>query len=329
MRSFTQSFLILSCLILAACSSTDKRPEDLSEREFYEQAREAMEDNNFLIASERLQQLESRYPFGDYAEQAQLELIYTQHMMSDMEGALASAERFIRLHPLHKQVDYAYYMRGLSVYELGFNFVERYTPSEQARRDPTPFRDAFNHFDELVRRYPDSQYNEDAQKRMIFLRDRLAQYEVGVGRFYLKRHAYLAAAQRGEREGLHPGTDGVAPAHQVAHHQALVLELAEKAVQRGLWQVDLQLKLCQRERREGAGDDLQDRHRLGQRRAGSVGPWLGSSGHSAASRPAVAAKNSISASAVASGASSAAKWPERIGRQVTSRAKPRQMSSTS
>lgn len=213
MRSFTQSFLILSCLILAACSSTDKRPEDLSEREFYEQAREAMEDNNFLIASERLQQLESRYPFGDYAEQAQLELIYTQHMMSDMEGALASAERFIRLHPLHKQVDYAYYMRGLSVYELGFNFVERYTPSEKARRDPTPFRDAFNHFDELLRRYPDSQYNEDAQKRMIFLRDRLAQYEVGVGRFYLKRHAYLAAAQRGERVMLgYQGTSAVADA---------------------------------------------------------------------------------------------------------------------
>ena len=213
MRSFTQSFLILSCLILAACSNTDKRPEDLSEREFYEQAREAMEDNNFLIASERLQQLESRYPFGDYAEQAQLELIYTQHMMSDMEGALASAERFIGLHPLHKQVDYAYYMRGLSVYELGFNFVERYTPSEQARRDPTPFRDAFNYFDELLRRYPDSQYNEDAQKRMIFLRDRLAQYEIGVGRFYLKRHAYLAAAQRGERVMLgYQGTSAVADA---------------------------------------------------------------------------------------------------------------------
>lgn len=213
MRSFTQSFLILSCLVLAACSSTDQRPEDLSEREFYEQAREAMKDNNFLIASERLQQLESRYPFGDYAEQAQLELIYTQHMMSDMEGALASAERFIRLHPLHKQVDYAYYMRGLSVYELGFNFVERYTPSEQARRDPTPFRDAFNHFDELLRRYPDSQYNEDARQRMIFLRDRLAQYEIGVGRFYMKRHAYLAAAERGERVMLgFQGTSAVGDA---------------------------------------------------------------------------------------------------------------------
>ena len=199
MRSFTQSLLILSCLVLAACSSSDKRMEELTEREYYEQAREAMDDNNFLIASERLQQLESLYPFGDYAEQAQLELIYTQHMMSDMEGALASAERFIRLHPQHEQVDYAYYMRGLSVYELGFSFVERYTPAEQARRDPTPFRDAFNHFDELVRRYPDSKYNEDAQKRMMFLRDRLAQYEIGVAKFYMKRHAFLAVAQRAER----------------------------------------------------------------------------------------------------------------------------------
>jgi outer membrane protein assembly factor BamD len=213
MRSFTQSFLILSCLVLAACSSNEKRPEELSEREFYEQAREAMTNNNFLTASERLQQLESRYPFGDYAEQAQLELIYTQYMMADMEASLASAERFIRLHPLHKQVDYAYYMRGLSVYELGFSFVERYTPSTQARRDPTPFRDAFNHFNELVRRYPDSQYTKDAQKRMIFLRNRLAQYEIGVGRFYMKRHAYLAAAQRGERVMLgFQGTSAVADA---------------------------------------------------------------------------------------------------------------------
>jgi outer membrane protein assembly factor BamD len=213
MRSFTQSFLILSCLVLAACSSSDKRSEDLSEREFYEQAREAMANNNFLIASERLQQLESRYPFGDYAEQAQLELIYTQHMMADMEASLASAERFIRLHPMHKQIDYAYYMRGLSVYELGFSFIERYTPSTQARRDPTPFRDAFNHFNELVRRYPDSQYTKDAQQRMIFLRDRLAQYEIGVGRFYMKRHAYLAAAQRGERVMLgFQGTSAVADA---------------------------------------------------------------------------------------------------------------------
>jgi outer membrane protein assembly factor BamD len=213
MRSFTQSLLILSCLVLAACSSSDKRLEELTEREYYEQAQEAMEDNNFLIASERLKQLESRYPFGQYAEQAQLEIIYAQHMMADMEGALASAERFIRLHPLHEQVDYAYYMRGLSVYELGFSFVERYTPSEQARRDPTPLRDAFNHFDELIRRYPDSQYNEDAQKRMIFLRDRLAKYEIGVGRFYMKRHAFLAAAQRGERVMLKfQGTSAIADA---------------------------------------------------------------------------------------------------------------------
>lgn len=199
MRSFVQTLLILSCLVLAACSSTDKRSDELTEREFYNEAREAMDDNNFLIASERLQQLESRYPFGQYAEQAQLELIYTQYMMSDLESSLASAERFIRLHPLHKQVDYAYYLRGLAVYELGFSFVERYLPSDQARRDPTPFRDAFNYFDELIRRYPDSQYNVDAQKRMIFLRDRLAQYEMGVGQYYMKRHAYLAAAERAER----------------------------------------------------------------------------------------------------------------------------------
>lgn len=228
MRSFTQSFLILSCLVLAACSSTQKRHDELTEREYYEEAHEAMSDNNFLIASERLKELGSRYPFGQYADQAKLELIYTQFKMSDMESALASAERFIRLHPLHKQVDYAYYMRGLAVYELGFSFVERYLPSDQARRDPTPFRDAFNYFDELVRRYPDSQYNEDARQRMIFLRDRLAQYEIGVAHYYMKRHAFIAAAERGERVMLgYQGTSAVADALaiQVEAYQLLGQEL--------------------------------------------------------------------------------------------------------
>lgn len=213
MRSFTQLLLILSCVLMVACSNAEKRPEELTENEYYAQAKEAMSENNYLIATERLKQLESAYPFGQYTEQAQLELIYANYMMSDYESALASADRFIRLHPLHKQIDYAYYMRGLTVYELGFSFIERYTDAEQARRDPTPLRDSFNYFDELVRRYPDSQYNADARKRMSFVRDRLAQYEIGVGRFYMKRHAYLAAALRGERIMLNfQGTSAVADA---------------------------------------------------------------------------------------------------------------------
>lgn len=220
-------FLLLSTL-LTACSSSDKRPEELTEHEYYEQAQEAIDDNNFLIASERLQQLESRYPFGRYAEQAQLELIYTQHMMSDLESALASAERFIRLHPLHPQVDYAYYMRGLAAYELGFSFVERYFPSEQARRDPTAVRDAFQHFDELVRRFPDSQYNADAVARMAYIRDRLAKYELGVAKFYMKRHAFLAAAKRTEVIVLnYPGASVTADAIaiQVEAYQLLEQEV--------------------------------------------------------------------------------------------------------
>jgi len=199
MRSSALIVSLLFSTLLIGCSSNDKRPEELTEREYYEQAQEAIDDNNFLIASERLKELESRYPFGQYAEQAQLELIYTQHMMSDLEGTLASSERFIRLHPLHPQVDYAYYMRGLATYELGFSFVERYFPSEQARRDPTAIRDAFGYFDELVRRFPDSRYNADAIARMKYIRDRLAQHEIGVARFYMKRHAFIAAAKRAEK----------------------------------------------------------------------------------------------------------------------------------
>lgn len=212
---------------LAACSDNPTKPQEQTEKEYYQQAKEALDNNNYLIAVDRLRQLESRYPFGRYAEQAQLEMIYAQYQTGDMDSVLASTERFIRLHPLHEQVDYAYYLRGLATYDLGFSFVERYLPHELARRDQTPLQDAFNYFADLLTRFPDSPYIADARARMVYLNDRMASYELGVAQYYMKRHAYLAAANRAQQIVMNfQKTSSVADALaiQVEAYQLLELE---------------------------------------------------------------------------------------------------------
>lgn len=189
--------LILLSAGIVACSSNGKHDDELTEKQYYDEAIAAIEDENFFLAIEKLQLLESRYPFGKYSEQSQLEMIYTQFQAQELEGAKAAAERFIRLHPEHPNVDYAYYMRGLSTYFLGLSLVERYLSDEQAQRDPVPARDAFGEFAELMRKFPNSPYVTDARQRMVYLRNKLAAYEVHVGQYYIKRHAYMAAVNRG------------------------------------------------------------------------------------------------------------------------------------
>lgn len=186
--------LLCAVILVTACSSTPEK--ELTEQEYYQQAKEALDNDNYLVAIERLRELDSRYPFGRYAEQGQLELIYAQYQTGDMEATLALTERFIRLHPLHTQVDYAYYMRALATYDLGFSFVERYLPHDRASRDQTPLQDTFNYFAELMARFPDSPYIGDARARMVYLKNRMASYEVGVARYYMKRHAFIAAVGR-------------------------------------------------------------------------------------------------------------------------------------
>ncbi|TNC92248.1 outer membrane protein assembly factor BamD [Thalassolituus sp.] len=213
--------IVFTAALISACSSNPQR-DILTEQEYYREAREAIEDNNMLVAEDRLNRLESQYPFGKYAEQAQLELIYVHFRMADMESVLAQAERFIRLHPLHAQVDYAYYMRGLATYEMGFAFVERYFGDGTDKRNPVPLQDSFAYFDELIKRFPDSAYNTDARARMIYLRERLASYQMEIARYYMKRHAYLAAANRGEEVLTH-----YQKTHAVADALAIMTEAYE------------------------------------------------------------------------------------------------------
>ena len=184
--------------LLAACSSNAPViDESLSESELYRKAQTDLDAENYGSAVETLRALEARYPFGRYAEQAQLELIYAYYQNYEPEAATASADRFIRLHPTHQNVDYAYYIRGLASFTRDQGIIERFLPLDMTRRDPGAARDSFNDFAQLINRFPNSQYAPDARARMVYLRNLLAAYDVHVGHYYLKRGAYLAAANRG------------------------------------------------------------------------------------------------------------------------------------
>lgn len=182
---------------LIGCSSEDDRPQDMTEKELYEEAQKNLKEENFRLAVRNLQLLEARFPFGPYGEQAQLEIIYAYYRSSEPEPAIAAAERFIRLHPQHPNVDYAYYMKGLSSYAQGQGFMGRFLPTDPTDRDPGNALESFEDFRQLLYRFPDSPYAADAKARMLYLRARLARYELNVANYYFERGAYMAAANRG------------------------------------------------------------------------------------------------------------------------------------
>ncbi len=188
--------LIALFTLLSACASKEIEA-DLSETALYQQAQTDLENKNYSRAITKLKALESRYPFGRYAEQAQLELIYAYYKNMEPEAVRASADRFMRLHPQHANVDYAYYMKGMASFDQDRGLLARFLPLDMTQRDPGAARDSYNQFAQLVSRYPNSSYAPDAKQRMIYLRNLLAAYEVHAGHYYLKRQSYVAALNRG------------------------------------------------------------------------------------------------------------------------------------
>ncbi|MFC2990421.1 MULTISPECIES: outer membrane protein assembly factor BamD [Halomonas] len=195
--------LMLASSLLVGCASNGATQEEddefagVAERELYEEARGSLERRNFTAAITRLEALDTRYPFGNHAEQAQLELIYAYHESGDWEASRAAASRFIRLHPSHPQADYALYLRGLSSWQAGRFSLERLKLIDISKRDLGASRDAYTDFSELVRLYPSSQYAPDAQQRIVYLRNLISRHELHVADYYLRRGAYLAAVERG------------------------------------------------------------------------------------------------------------------------------------
>lgn len=197
MKSLFIPLILVLAVSISGCSSNDDRLQDMSEKELYDHAQESLNDESFSIAIKNLQLLEARYPFGAYAEQAQLEIIYAHYRNFEPEAAIAAAERFIRLHPQHPNVDYAYYMKGLANYAEGEGFLDRFLPTDMTQRDPGAALQSFGDFRQLLARYPDSPYAPDAQARMLYLRARLARYEINNANYYFSRGAYVAAVNRG------------------------------------------------------------------------------------------------------------------------------------
>ncbi|TIH09845.1 outer membrane protein assembly factor BamD [Pseudomonas leptonychotis] len=189
--------LIAILALTAACSSKEVVDENLSETELYQQAQADLDNSSYSAAVAKLKALESRYPFGRYAEQAQLELIYAYYKSVEPEAAKSAADRFIRLHPQHANVDYAYYLKGLTSFDQDRGLIARFVPLDMTKRDPGAARDSYNEFAQLTSRYPTSRYAPDAKQRMIYLRNLLAAYEIHVAHYYLTRNAYVAAANRG------------------------------------------------------------------------------------------------------------------------------------
>lgn len=164
---------------------------------YYNTARDLLDDRSFLDAIELYEALDTRYPFGKYAEQALVDVSYAYYQTEEPESALATIDRFLRLHPQHVHVPYVYYLRGLINFNRGIGFLDRYLPTDQSQRDPGAARQSQEDFAILIQKFPDSVYADDARQRIVALRTTLGMYEINVGRFYMRRGAYLAAASRG------------------------------------------------------------------------------------------------------------------------------------
>ncbi|HEX5514410.1 MAG TPA: outer membrane protein assembly factor BamD [Gammaproteobacteria bacterium] len=184
-------------LVIVGCSSLGNSDDpDAGAAELYQEARAAMRAKNNETAIERFETLQSRYPFGEHAQQAQLDIIYLYFKTDDWDAAISAADRFIRLNPTHPRVDYALYMRGSANMERGQDFLNRTFHLNRAIRDPRPLRQAFADFQRLATDYPGSDYTDDARRRMVILRNQLADHELAVARYYQSSSAYVAAANR-------------------------------------------------------------------------------------------------------------------------------------
>lgn len=192
--------LLQGCMLnpfASRSSDEDQEDEDdVSERILYEHAQTSLLAGNYVDAIDRLGMLESHFPFGRYAEQAQLELIYANFMRTDFDSAIIACDRFINLHPQHRNADYAYYMKGLSSYQRDRGFFDRLLGTPEPLRDVSSARQAFADFETFLSGYPDSLYAKDAQLRMIYLRNVLAESELNVALFYLQRDAWVSAVNR-------------------------------------------------------------------------------------------------------------------------------------
>ncbi len=187
--------LLLIAFVIVGCNSDGPEIEQ-PEKIYYDQAQKRMNAKNYYGAIESLEAIENRYPFGKYAEQAQVELIYAHFMNSETEASHSAAEKFIRLHPRHPNIDYAYFMKGLSSYTRDREFLTRVSDTDLSNRDVSGAKESFAELTEFLTRFPDSQYAPYAKQRNVYLRNMIAKSELAAADYYLTIDAYVAAIRR-------------------------------------------------------------------------------------------------------------------------------------
>ena len=191
---------MLAALVLGGCGLLKDTDETAgwSAQKLYGESKDAMASGAWDKAVKYLEKLEARYPYGRFAQQAQLDIAYAHWKAGERALAITAAERFIKLYPNHANVDYAYYLKGLVNFNEGGGLLSFLDNPDLSERDSKATRESFEAFKELSQRFPDSKYTPDAQARMRYLVNSLAQYEVHVARYYMKRGAFVAAANRAQ-----------------------------------------------------------------------------------------------------------------------------------
>lgn len=200
-----RSLAFLLTLWLTACNLFPERQEDQqdwSANKFYSEAKDKLNEGNYTGAVKLFEALESRYPYGRIAQQAQLEIAYAHYKNEEPASSITAADRFIKLYPNHENVDYAYYMRGLASFNdnwgmMGF-LMKGPLKQDMSERDSKASRESFENFKELVTRFPDSKYAADSRQRMAYLINAVAMGEIHTARYYMNRKAYVAAANRAQ-----------------------------------------------------------------------------------------------------------------------------------
>jgi len=195
------SLSLLAGVLVASCSLFGEPPDETkgwSAQKLYAEAKASLDEPNYEQAIKYYQKLEARYPHGRFAQQAQIEVAYAYYKDDKRGEAISAAERFMKLHPNHPNVDYLYYLRGLANFNEDLGWGGYISGQDLSERDPKAARDAFLAFKELVKRFPNSRYTPDAIERMKYLVNALAAHEVHVARYYIKRGAYVAAANRAQ-----------------------------------------------------------------------------------------------------------------------------------
>jgi len=200
-RSVTALATLLLAVTLASCSwfgDTKDERKNWTAAEYYKAAKEQFDAGNWEAAAKLYEQLEGKFPYGRFAQQAQIEIAYAYYKQGETAQALSALDKFIKLHPNHPNLDYALYLKALVNFKEDLGILARLVKQDLADRDPKAARESFEGFKDLVARFPDSRYSADARQRMAYLVEALARHEINVARYYLSRGAFLAAANRAQ-----------------------------------------------------------------------------------------------------------------------------------